>query len=89
MVDLFVSLVVLVGAALTHPTVARCPHGWVVAGGVRRSGSFVCRPDLVGEENDPVQPPGAIAGRVYCSPGFEPAQTRYGDVVRCQRKPGT
>lgn len=91
-VSLALSTLVLIASMVVEPTRAACPRGWVIAEGLDRAGSFVCRPERIGcDYLDRIceQPPGFIAGRIYCAPGFEPAQFHEGDGARCQRKPGT
>lgn len=89
-VSLVVSVCVLVSSMVVQPTRASCPPGWEILGGVDRGGRFVCRPERIGCEScELYQPPGYVAGRVYCEPGFEPALTRYADGARCQRQPRT
>ena len=86
------SVVVLCWSMATHPTQRRCPDGWWLPEGVRRSGAFVCRPSPIGGDDDVltgkstgVQPPGAIRGRVYCTGGSVPIVRYDGLTVGCSR----
>ncbi len=61
-----ISAILRVVTAFTRPTNAECPERWWLSTGVRRSGEFHCVHALLGPENDAVQPPGELTGRVYC-----------------------
>lgn len=91
-VSLALSTLVLIASMIVQPSRASCPRGWVIADGIDRDGRFVCRPERIGcDYKDRIceQPPRFIAGRLYCSRWYEPAQTRDGDGATCKRKPGT
>lgn len=90
LLSLALSVLVLISSMVVQSTRASCPSGWELYTGVDRGGAFVCQPARIGcEYSDRIceQPPGYIAGRIYCGPGSEPAQTRYGDGARCTRQP--
>jgi hypothetical protein len=68
-----------VATLLLHPKRFECPRGWWLPEGVRRSGDFVCRPDLVGGVDDrpggadhSIEPFGLVVGRVFCNAGTVP-----------------
>lgn len=72
--------VMLVWLAM-RPQHINCPTRWWVPEGIRRSGDFVCRPPLTGDDardargilrDHSKQPPGFIAMRVYCPPNSIP-----------------
>jgi hypothetical protein len=86
-------LTILVCCAL-QPTHARCPRGWYLDDGVRRSGVYTCGRDLVGDPNRDgtygrpdisVKPPGEIWGRIYCTGGSHPIVSDDNVTVGCQR----
>lgn len=87
-ISLVLSVLVLVSSIVVRPSRAACPREWVIMGGVNDRGLFVCQPERVGCETcDLYQPPGFIAGRIYCAPGLTPAQTRYSDGATCSHQP--
>lgn len=72
------SVVCLCAAMVAQPQRARCPPRWR-NDGVRRDGSFECLRPLVGgvddqpgTEDNAVQPPGELLGRIYCTGGSVP-----------------
>lgn len=87
--------IVFVIAAFSRPTHARCPRGWWLPEGIRRSGEFTCRPAPVGGDDDALtgrdtatQSPAELSGQIYCTGGAVPVVN--GDrVVGCQREPGS
>lgn len=88
--SLVVSVCVLISSMIVRPARAQCPAEWELSGGVDARGLFLCRPARIGcDYADRIceQPPGFIAGRIYCGPGFDPVQARWGDGARCSRQP--
>jgi hypothetical protein len=85
------SLFLLGTAEIQRPTLARCPQGWSIADGVRRSGEFACSPPLPRTCGEPVEPvipcPSlpTIHSRVWCPEASEPVVIDH-DVVGCLAK---
>ncbi len=89
--NVLLSAIVLTVGAFRTPDHARCPRGWWLAEGIRRSGSFVCRPPVIGGDDDvltglqtSIQPPEAIAGQIYCSPPKVPITLYDFATVTCR-----
>jgi hypothetical protein len=93
--DAFVMLVagvVIAWMAFTHPSSAQCPRGFF-AEGIRRSGAYECKPAPIGDtvrdargilHDNSVQPPGVIAGQLYCSPSQVPVLLDDGRSMKCR-----
>lgn len=81
---LLLSFLVITVAAVVRPERAQCPRGSYLHTGVRRDGRFECARTLIGPENDAVQPPGILHGRIHCTGGAQPI-TVSERVVGCQR----
>lgn len=88
-VGLFVGLV----TQCTRPERARCPDGYDVRAGIRRSGDFECWPRPVGDPDYDgtygkpergTQSDAIIRGRIYCTGGTQPIVVDY-LTVGCQR----
>lgn len=79
-----ITLVILAASAVCRPESAKCPRGTYLHTGIRSSGSFACARSLIGPENDAVQPPGILLGRIYCTGGSRPIVVNE-RVVGCQR----
>jgi len=91
-VFVFISVLVLGVTSITKPSTARCPKGWSLSTGIRRSGDFSCWPAPVGGNDDvltgrqtAIQPPGELRGKIYCTGGTEPIVGYDGVSVGCQR----
>lgn len=92
------SVFIIIACAITRPTRARCPDGWILATGVRTAdgplgsrGSYACERPPIGGDSDvltgkstAVQPPGELLGRVYCTGGSTPIIVDY-RTVGCSR----
>jgi hypothetical protein len=87
-----VSLFVLAVGAIHRPSTARCPPGWLIAEGIRRSGEFACTLPLpagcgepVGPER-PCPPRPLIHGQIWCPETSEPMMIDH-RAVGCRTKP--
>lgn len=86
-----ISAAVLLIADACEPSSARCPPGWTLLEGVRRSGEFACYSpmdppgcgDLEGT-NVPCKKAYRIWGRIWCTNGQEPAIGDRWEIVSCQ-----
>jgi hypothetical protein len=92
------SLMIILACAVTRPTRARCPDGWILSTGVRTvdgplgaRGTYACERPPIGGDTDvltgkstAVQPPGKIYGRVYCTGGSSPIVVDH-RIVGCSR----
>lgn len=77
--------VVLAFSVFLQPTRATCPGSyWYLDEGIKSTGEFRCVQQLVGGENDAVQPPGEIYGKIHCTGGARPIVVNY-RTVGCQR----
>jgi len=92
-VSCLLSICILLSAFITRPVAARCPAGWYVDSGIRRSGEFSCRPQIVGDPlydgaggypERGVQPPGRLRGHIYCTGGSVPIVVDI-NIVGCMR----
>jgi len=80
------TVAILIGSSIVQPAAATCPVGTYLHTGVRADGRFECARSLVGPENDAVQPPGVLGGRVHCTGGSRPIVVNE-RVAGCQRGP--
>lgn len=87
------SIVILLSTFVTRPVAARCPGGWYINSGIRRDGSFTCAPKLSGDPlydgaggypERGLEPPGILAGKIYCTGGSVPIVVSS-TVVGCSR----
>lgn len=90
---LTLSLCALAAATVCRPQRARCPVGYDLRTGIRRSGSFQCWPQPVGPRDwdgtwqrpeRSVQPAGVVESRLYCTGGSRPIVVDAA-TVGCQR----
>jgi hypothetical protein len=85
------SLFVLAVAQIHRPSTARCPPGWFISEGIRRSGEFACSLPLPADCGEPV---GAerpcpsmplIHGQIWCAETSEPVMIDH-QAVACRAK---
>ncbi len=92
--DAFAMLMVgcMIAWIFVHPTSAQCPVG-MYAEGIRRTGAYECKHAPIGDtyhdargflRDNSVQPPGVIAGQLYCSPSQVPVLLDDGRSMKCR-----
>lgn len=91
---ILISIAILAISSVCRPSRARCPAGYDLRTGIRRSGHFECwpspdgDPDYDGTWQRPersVQREDVLTGRIYCTGGAQPIAGDDGSTVGCQR----